>query len=54
VYGKNDNIIISDRYGAYNYINEENRQICCSHLARDFERFAHSWHIEVKNIGVNS
>jgi transposase len=34
--------VISDRYGAYNYFKAENRQLCWSHLARDFERFAHS------------
>ena len=51
-FGSNDNIIVTDRYAAYNYFNEEQRQICWSHLTRDFERFAHSWHIEVKTVGV--
>lgn len=51
VFGKEDNIIVTDRYVAYNYFAEENRQICWSHFARDFERFAHSWHAEVKTLG---
>ena len=34
--------VISDRYGAYFYFEEEKRQICWSHLKRDFQRFAHS------------
>jgi transposase len=36
--------IISDRYGAYRYFDEEKRQICWAHLKRDFQRFAHSQH----------
>lgn len=36
--------VISDRYGAYRYFDEEKRQICWSHLKRDFQRFAHSQH----------
>ena len=36
--------VISDRYGGYNYFKAKNRQICWSHLQRDFERFAHSYH----------
>lgn len=36
--------IISDRYGAYRYFEDEKRQICWSHLKRDFQRFAHSRH----------
>lgn len=51
IFGKSDNIIITDRYAAYNYFAEENRQICWAHLARDFERFAHSSNIEVKTLG---
>ena len=42
VLGKYTGKVISDRYGAYNYFKPERRQICWSHLARDFERFAHS------------
>ena len=52
IFGSGDSIIISDRYAAYNYFDEANRQICWSHLARDFERFAHSKHQEVKPIGT--
>lgn len=34
--------VISDRYGVYNHFEEEKRQICWSHLLRDYERFAQS------------
>lgn len=37
-----DGQVISDRYGAYTYFEEEKRQICWSHLKRDFQRFSHS------------
>ncbi|GFR08315.1 hypothetical protein TNCT_280801 [Trichonephila clavata] len=46
-----DGIVVSDRYAVYNYFNRENRQICWAHLARDFERFAHSKNVEVSKIG---
>jgi transposase len=49
IFGSNDQLVISDRYAAYNYF--ENRQVCWAHLARDFERLAHSFHPEVKVIG---
>jgi transposase len=42
VLGEYKGKVISDRYGAYNYFKPEKGQICWSHLARDFERFAHS------------
>jgi transposase len=42
VLGKYEGQVISDRYGAYNYFQPEQRQICWSHIQRDFERFAHS------------
>jgi transposase len=48
VFGSDDSIIITDRYAAYNYFSEENRQLCWSHLSRDFERFANSANTEVK------
>lgn len=51
VFGNSDSIIVTDRYAAYNYFAEENRQICWSHLARDFERFAHSSNLDVKTLG---
>ncbi len=44
-------IIISDRYAAYNYFPPTHRQLCWAHLARDFERLAHSWHGDVKVLG---
>ncbi|WP_341790541.1 IS66 family transposase [Rickettsia endosymbiont of Polydrusus tereticollis] len=50
-FSSSDNIYVTDRYAAYNYFAKENRQICWAHLARDFERFAHSQHIEVKKLG---
>lgn len=34
--------VISDRYGVYNHFQEEKRQICWSHLLRDYQRLAHS------------
>ena len=51
IFSPGDSIIVSDRYGAYNYFDESNRQLCWSHLARDFERFAHSEHKEVRVMG---
>lgn len=36
--------IISDRYGAYRYFDDRKRQLCWSHLKRDFQRFAQSPH----------
>ena len=51
VFGPDDQIIITDRYAAYNYFNRDNRQVCWSHLLRDFERFAHSTYADVKYLG---
>ena len=51
VFGPDDQIIVTDRYAAYNYFNRENRQACWSHLSRDFERFAHSSYAEVRYLG---
>lgn len=51
IFGPEDSIIVSDRYAAYNYFAEENRQICWSHLARDFERFSNSSNNEIKEVG---
>jgi len=42
VLGKYEGQVISDRFGAYTYFEAEKRQICWSHIQRDFERFAHS------------
>ena len=53
VFGPNDyNVVITDRYAAYNYFPEEKRQICWAHLARDFERFASSANLDVKAVGI--
>jgi transposase len=45
--------IISDRYGAYRYFDSNKRQICWSHLKRDFYRFAHSQNPELAQAGAN-
>ncbi len=46
-----NSLVVTDRYAAYNYFSDKNRQICWAHLSRDFERLAHSWNIEVKILG---
>ena len=33
-------VIISDRYSSYNYISDQNRQICWAHLKRDLQRIS--------------
>lgn len=43
--------VVSDRYGAYCYFEKEKRQICWSHLKRDFQRFAHSRDICLAELG---
>ncbi len=43
--------IISDRYAAYNFFEENQRQICWSHLIRDFKRFECSSNEDLKKIG---
>jgi transposase len=43
--------IISDRYSSYSYFSEEKRQVCWSHLSRDFERFAQSRDPDLSFIG---
>lgn len=35
-----DGIVVSDRYGAYNWIDLSQRQVCWAHLKRDFTRIA--------------
>lgn len=45
--------VISDRYGAYRYFDFSKRQICWSHLKRDFYRFAHSQNPALAQVGVN-
>ncbi len=51
VIGPSDSVIVTDRYAAYNYFDEEKRQVCWSHLARDFERLAHSFDPAIKPLG---
>ena len=43
--------VISDRYSCYSYFLEERRQVCWSHLVRDFERFAQSRDADLNFIG---
>lgn len=43
--------VVSDRYAGYNYFSSSNRQICWSHLKRNFEKFASSTFKEVKLFG---
>ena len=43
--------VISDRYSCYSYFLEEKRQVCWSHLMRDFERFAQSRDADLNFIG---
>jgi len=49
---RNQSIVVSDRYPVYNYFSPTNRQLCWSHITRDFERLAHSWHSGVKPLGL--
>jgi hypothetical protein len=35
-----EGIVVSDRYGAYNWIDLNQRQVCWAHLKRDFTRIA--------------
>lgn len=50
-FGRGNDLVVTDRYAAYNYFPSKKRQICWAHLARDFERLAHSWNIDVKILG---
>ena len=52
VFGTSDHIVVTDRYAAYNYFLEENRQVCWAHLARDFSRLAHSYNGKIREVGV--
>jgi transposase len=38
--GDFDGLLVSDRYGVYDFIDPERRQVCLSHLARNFQAFA--------------
>ena len=46
-----EGFVTSDRYAAYNVFSREQRQICWAHLARDFERMAHSRLSAVRDLG---
>ena len=46
-----DGKVVSDRYSSYSYFAEEKRQVCWSHLLRDFERFAQSRDPDLSFIG---
>lgn len=46
-----DGKVISDRYSSYSYFLDEKRQVCWSHLMRDFERFAQSKDDDLSIIG---
>jgi transposase len=35
-----EGIVVSDRYGAYTWIDLSQRQVCWAHLKRDFTRIA--------------
>jgi transposase len=38
--GDFDGLLVSDRYSVYDFIDPERRQVCLSHLARNFQAFA--------------
>ena len=43
--------VISDRYGAYNYFSQDQRQLFWSHLLRDFKRFSESLQVDLSHKG---
>jgi transposase len=47
------NIVISDRYAAYNYFDSACRQICWAHLKRDFTRLSEKKDGVISRIGRN-
>jgi len=48
-----NNIIISDRYAAYNYFESHKRQMCWAHLKRDFTKIAEKKAKLIARIGKN-
>jgi transposase len=50
-FAHDQNIIVTDRYAAYNHFARKNRQICWAHLVREFERFRVSYIGSVSVIG---
>lgn len=51
--GDFENIVISDRYAAYNHFESSKRQICWAHLKRDFTRLSEKDNQVVSRIGKN-
>jgi transposase len=51
--GDFENIVISDRYAAYNYFDSSKRQVCWAHLKRDFTRLSEKEDKVVARIGKN-
>jgi transposase len=49
--GDYKDIVISDRYGVYNYFSSENRQFCWAHLKRDFVRLSEKSDTALSRIG---
>ncbi|MBP9722360.1 MAG: IS66 family transposase [Gammaproteobacteria bacterium] len=47
------NIVISDRYAAYNYFDSSSRQMCWAHLKRDFTKLSEKDNKIVSRIGKN-
>lgn len=50
-FGSKEHIVVSDRYAAYNYFDREMRQICWSHLVREFTRLSHSNYEQISRSG---
>ena len=42
--GENHGFVISDRYGAYSWIEDDKRQLCLAHIIRDFTRISERNH----------
>jgi len=51
--GDFNNILVSDRYAAYNHFDSSHRQICWAHLKRDFTRLSEKEDKVVARIGKN-
>jgi transposase len=52
-FGPDDILLVSDRYGAYNYFDRDLRQVCWAHLKREFTRLSHSRYEEISNMGMD-
>lgn len=53
LFGDFKNILISDRYAAYNIFESEQRQICWAHLKRDFTKLSEKKDKIIARIGKN-